>query len=204
MSSGLIDAVIYMHYGQVFAFAMTGNLVLLGVALSSRDSLQILRHFLPVAGFALGVFLGKLLLGRIRPQALRITLLLQMTLLAAAGAVASRIPSEVLVLALAITGAILITVIRRSGEIAFNITFMTGNLRSVFEGAFDALWSSPSSVHGVEQFRIVGLTCAGFLAGAGIGSLSLRSLGDHTFWIADGLFITGAILIRRVQASEED
>lgn len=207
MSSGLVDAVVYMRHGHVFAYAMTGNLVLLGVAFASHNLHQILSHLAPILGFACGVFLGKLFLRKLRPFALHLTLLLQIAMLTLAGSFASRIPDDLLVIGLAISGAVIITVIRRAGEVAFNITFMTGNLRAVFEGAFDTLWPPPASVHhapGRQQFLIVGLTVTGFLGGAAIGSLSLERLNDHTFWIASLLLVAAGWLIRRVQASEEN
>ncbi|WP_334241611.1 YoaK family protein [Terriglobus sp. ADX1] len=207
MSSGLVDAVVYMRHGHVFAYAMTGNLVLLGVAFASYNLHSILSHLAPVLGFACGVFIGKSLLRKFRPFALHLTLLLQIATLTLAGAFASRIPADLLVVCLAVSGAVIITVIRRAGEVAFNVTFMTGNLRAVFEGAFDTLWPSHATTHltlGKQQFLIVGLTVIGFLGGAAIGSLSLQRLSDHTFWIADLLLIVAGWLIRRVQASEEN
>lgn len=206
MSSGLVDAVTYMRHGHVFAYAMTGNLVLLGVACASRNLHHVFSHLAPMLGFACGVFLGKLLLRKLRPFALHLTLLFQAVMLCLAGAFAPHISNDLLIIGLAISGAVIITVIRRAGEVAFNITFMTGNLRAVFEGAFDSLWPPPASVHlapSGQQFVIVGLTVTGFLAGAIIGSLSLERLNDHTFWIACLPLAAAGWLIRRVEASEE-
>lgn len=74
MSSGFIDAVVYTLHGHVFAYAMTGNLVLLGVALSTHHPSDIVRHLLPLVSFAAGVVLGKALL-RFRPAvSLHVTL----------------------------------------------------------------------------------------------------------------------------------
>lgn len=206
MASGLVDAVVYMRHGHVFAYAMTGNIVLLGVAFASHNLHQVLGHLAPILGFAVGVFTGKLLLRTIRPFALHLTLLLQILGLTLAGLFASRLPDDLLVVALAIAGAIIITVIRRVGEVAFNITFMTGNLRAVFEGAYDTLWPPRTSNHlspGRQQFLIVGLTVSSFLGGSALGALSLERLGDHTFWFADVLLMCAAWLMRHIQASAE-
>ena len=204
-SSGLIDAVLYMRHGHVFAYAMTGNVVLLGVAISTGNLLEIGRHLSPILGFLCGVVAGKFMLRFHRAYSLPFAILLQVTLLTVAGSVASRLSSQLLVLGLAISGAVIITTIRRVGEIPFNITFMTGNLRSVFESAFDSVLPPSTAIPGKarQQFQIVGLACTGFLLGAALGAVSADRLQDHSFWIADLLFIAAGLLLRKVDTAAE-
>jgi uncharacterized membrane protein YoaK (UPF0700 family) len=206
MSSGLLDAVVYTQHGQVFANAMTGNLVLLGVLFLSPDRREIVRHLVPLAGFTAGVVFGKYLLRRHRSVSVVVALLLQTTVLCVAGFFARRVPSYGLVAVLSITGAVIITVIRKTGDVAFNITFMTGNLRAVIEGAFDALFPPPAPAPpspGVRQFLIVGITCSGFLLGAVVGALSAQLIHERSFWISALLLVAAGSLLRQVNTAAD-
>lgn len=207
MAGGVLDAVTFTLHGQVFATAMTGNLVLMGVALMTHESIEILRHAIPLCAFGAGVLTGKTLLRCYRPFSLAVTLLLQITILAVAGAFPHRIPSNLLVMIIAFSGAMQITVIRRADNIGFNTTFMTGNLRSVFEGAFDAIFPPASGLApysgGRRQFEVVGLACIGFLTGACLGAATAPRLDDRSFWIAALLLFTAGLLLRRNAPSVE-
>lgn len=63
---GSLDAVSYLALGHVFTANMTGNTVLLALALGSGDLPRALRSLLAVFGFALGVAAGT---GMLRGQA---------------------------------------------------------------------------------------------------------------------------------------
>ena len=55
---GSLDAMSYLALGHVFTANMTGNTVLLAMALGSGDMARALRSLLAVVGFALGVAAG--------------------------------------------------------------------------------------------------------------------------------------------------
>lgn len=63
---GSLDAVSYLALGHVFTANMTGNTVLLAIALGSGDLARAWRSLLAVFGFALGVAVGA---GLLRGQA---------------------------------------------------------------------------------------------------------------------------------------
>jgi uncharacterized membrane protein YoaK (UPF0700 family) len=63
---GSLDAVSYLALGHVFTANMTGNTVLLAIALGSGELARALRSLLAVFGFALGVAVGA---GLVRGQA---------------------------------------------------------------------------------------------------------------------------------------
>lgn len=58
---GFLDAHTYVSRGGVFAFAQTGNLILLGIRLSEGAFGQALRYLLPIGAFILGVFAAELI-----------------------------------------------------------------------------------------------------------------------------------------------
>jgi uncharacterized membrane protein YoaK (UPF0700 family) len=63
-TAGCIDAIGYLGLGRVFTANMTGNTVLLGVALGQGETPEILRATIALAGFALGVALGAVVVRR--------------------------------------------------------------------------------------------------------------------------------------------
>ena len=57
-AAGAVDAVSYLGLGHVFTAMMTGNTVLLGLALAQGELLAAGRSILALLGFALGVTVG--------------------------------------------------------------------------------------------------------------------------------------------------
>jgi uncharacterized membrane protein YoaK (UPF0700 family) len=57
-AAGTVDAVSYLGLGHVFTAMMTGNTVLLGLALAQGEIHAALRSILALLGFALGVTVG--------------------------------------------------------------------------------------------------------------------------------------------------
>src|SRR5215472_1672510 len=60
-AAGWVDALSYLALGHVFTANMTGNLVLLGVAVGSLEAGGALRSAVALAGFAAGALLGSAL-----------------------------------------------------------------------------------------------------------------------------------------------
>jgi uncharacterized membrane protein YoaK (UPF0700 family) len=63
-AAGSIDAISYLGLGHVFTAMMTGNTVLLGLALGQGEVLAALRSILALIGFGLGVGVGALVVER--------------------------------------------------------------------------------------------------------------------------------------------
>jgi uncharacterized membrane protein YoaK (UPF0700 family) len=64
LAAASIDAISYLGLGHVFTAMMTGNTVLLGLALAQGEVLAALRSVLALIGFALGVFAGAIIVER--------------------------------------------------------------------------------------------------------------------------------------------
>ncbi|MEU0434041.1 YoaK family protein [Streptomyces sp. NPDC006290] len=90
--SGLIDAISYLGLGHVFTANMTGNVVIIGFAAAGVPGFSVLGSLVSLAAFLVGaVAAGRLeTVMRHRPSShwLRLTLVLEMVLLATATAVA--------------------------------------------------------------------------------------------------------------------
>jgi uncharacterized membrane protein YoaK (UPF0700 family) len=63
LASGFVDAASYLGLGQVFTANMTGNTVLLGVAIAQGSGTELARAASALGGFCLGVAVGVLLIG---------------------------------------------------------------------------------------------------------------------------------------------
>jgi len=62
--AGSIDAISYLGLGHVFTAMMTGNTVLLGLALAQGEVRAALRNILALLGFSAGVFVGAMIVER--------------------------------------------------------------------------------------------------------------------------------------------
>jgi uncharacterized membrane protein YoaK (UPF0700 family) len=85
-AGGAVDAVSYMELGRVFTANMTGNTVLLGLALVQADSHAIVRSALALAGFLIGGAVGAWIVergrsGNVWPTTVTVALVLEWAIL---------------------------------------------------------------------------------------------------------------------------
>src|SRR5437764_7000500 len=73
LAAGFVDALSYLGLGRVFTANMTGNTVLLGVAVASGSSADALRAVASLGGFVLGGGIGIVLIGARRASWPRLT-----------------------------------------------------------------------------------------------------------------------------------
>lgn len=66
LAGGFMDAYSYLCRGKVFANGQTGNIVLLGIALSENDWNRALRYFLPIICFAIGILITEIIVHRLK------------------------------------------------------------------------------------------------------------------------------------------
>lgn len=67
-AAGCVDALSYLGLGRVFTANMTGNAVLLGLAIGQTQELQVAHTAAAIAGFILGVLTGAKVVGPIRER----------------------------------------------------------------------------------------------------------------------------------------
>ena len=138
-TGGLLDAITYLDHGHVFANAMTGNLIFLGISALSRDWHDVLLHLAPILAFLAGVFAARLLnTASVRHSAL-LALAIELIALFAVGLFPASFPQLAFTTTVALASALQVTTFRRVGRFTYNSTFVTGNLREVGEGLFDQL-----------------------------------------------------------------
>ena len=166
----MLDAIVWILHNHVFATAMTGNTVLLGIALLAHNYHQALRHFLPLVTFSIGILLGWLSLRHLRHSrpVHRIALLVQMASLAVAGMAPASFPSEPIIILVALTASVQIATFQRIDAIRYNSTFVTGDIRTLLEAVYDALHPEHRD-KALQQNRILVPVCTGFFGGVLLG-----------------------------------
>jgi uncharacterized membrane protein YoaK (UPF0700 family) len=195
-TGGLLDAIVYLNHGHVFANAMTGNVIFLGIAFVSRSWSEIVTHLVPLIGFFAGVLTSKHLRTRLGTPFVILGLGLEIATIFVLGWVRVGFPDMAFTGIIAYVAAIQVASFRRVDRFAYNSTFLTGNLRDVAEGLYDALIPKASpGIHekGLSKTRDLGLICIGFLAGAVVGAWAAPRFGNHSLWLAEPLLLTVAV-----------
>jgi len=67
-AAGCVDALSYLGLGRVFTANMTGNAVLLGLAIGQTQELQVAHTAAAIVGFVLGVLTGAKVVGPVRER----------------------------------------------------------------------------------------------------------------------------------------
>jgi len=193
LTGGSLDAFIYLNHGHVFAAAMTGNGVLLGVAILHHDYAQALRHLLPIFGFITGIFFANLLDKSLKHHAVTVGLACEISALFIASFLPGHFPDLAFVPIIAIVAAYQITSFRQVDTYAYNSTFITSNLRTAVDGLYDALTPAKRKA-GLRKFRELSCIVLAFLGGAIAGAILSPHLYNHTLWLINLPLIAVLIL----------
>jgi uncharacterized membrane protein YoaK (UPF0700 family) len=143
VAAGSADAVSYLGLGRVFTANMTGNLVLLGVAVGQGQLTGSLRSVIAFAGFAMGVLVGVRAAARSGgdatwPPSVTLVLVVELGLLAAfavgwdvVGDHPSAVALDVLIALSAAAMGMQTAAARRLSVAGVTTTFVTGTLASL-------------------------------------------------------------------------
>ncbi|WP_218034702.1 YoaK family protein [Acrocarpospora corrugata] len=133
--SGLVDAVSFLGLGSVFCSAITGNIVLLGLALGGASGFAVWPHFVALAAYVAGAVAGAFL-GRAGPGWLRAALAVEAVLLASATVMAfAGVSAYALIVVLAFAMGIRNLTTRRLGVPNLtSTTVMTTTVTSMIAG----------------------------------------------------------------------
>ncbi|MDR3461385.1 MAG: YoaK family protein [Beijerinckiaceae bacterium] len=201
-SAGFLDGFAYVGHGHTFASAMTGDLVLLGIAMTQSSS-KALAYVYPLLAYVVGVIAANLLgrpgVRRRLPASLHfVTLLAEIVVLAAIPMLAGTLNDRILVAVITVSTAMQNTSFRNIGTRTYNSIIMTGNLQN-FSNAL-VLGTEPDGQAARGQVLDLGLVIASFVSGATLGAyvtprfqdfatlvpaLLLSSLAAALFWSSD-------------------
>jgi uncharacterized membrane protein YoaK (UPF0700 family) len=198
-AGGFLDGFTYVGHGHVFANAMTGNVVLLGISCYS-GSWKTALHLLPaILAFVVGVSVSQIMQLRSKRRdisppypavlALEIAVLLVLSLLPANTA------DILFTTSIAFVASVQVQTFRNVNGQTFNSTFTTGNLRTLSEAAVDWFLEGHSAASGrvVRDFSAV---CAAFLVGATAGGYGFQTLGNRVLWCEIFLLVMVAIRVQ--------
>lgn len=199
-AGGLLDAVVYLNHGHVFANAMTGNVIFLGIAAVDHDYSGILPHVAPILAFLVGVVAARLLRFLPLRDSAVLSLALEILALFAVGFFPRNFPQITFTVTIAFVSAFQVTTFRRVGRFTYNSTFVTGNLRDMAEGIFDHFFSPDAAQRWAGQAKAIklGLICSAFLVGAAGGAWVAPRFPSHTVWFAEPMLLAvlGLTLLR--------
>ena len=169
--AGLADAVGFLTMGGIFAANMTGNTVLAGVALADGHWELAGSRFIPLFAFFFGAMLARLLLRLTHKAA--VPLLLEATLLAAAGFLPIGRELELMIAVLAM--GLQASAITHFGSAAVSTVVVTGTIARIADAVLDSLWPAEKrALPLVATPGLLALTWVGYFAGALAGALLIK------------------------------
>jgi len=184
-AGGFLDGFTYVGHGHVFANAMTGNVVLLGINCLS-GSWRTALHLLPaILAFVVGVCVSHAMQLRSKRRDVSApypaVLLLEICILLILSLLPLTAPDILFTTSIAFAASVQVQTFREVNGHVFNSTFTTGNLRTLSEAALDWFLEghSPKAARVVRDFSTI---CAAFLAGAASGGYGAQKFGNRTLW----------------------
>jgi uncharacterized membrane protein YoaK (UPF0700 family) len=184
-AGGFLDGFTYVGHGHVFANAMTGNVVLLGINCLSGSWQTGLRHLPAILAFLVGVSVSEAM--QLYPKRRDVSapyvgvLRLEVGILI----VLSLLPAETadifFTTAIAFAASVQVQTFREVEGQSFNSTFTTGNLRALTEAAFAWFFEG----HHQQKARVVrnfSAICGAFLVGATAGGYATQAFGNRALW----------------------
>jgi uncharacterized membrane protein YoaK (UPF0700 family) len=193
-AGGFLDAFTYFGHGQVFANAMTGNVVLFGIFATTDDFVGSLHYLYPIVFFLLGVFAAQILVRpRTRylfpfPDPVIASLTAEMAFLFAAGWCPPNFQDPPIVCGISFVAALQNCTFPRVENWAYSSVMTTGNLRQFAECIFRILFARSEPATG-RQARLFGTICVAFLGGAILGGLCTRWIHNKALWVVDFLLL---------------
>lgn len=196
-AGGFLDGFTYVGHGHVFANAMTGNVVLLGINCFSGSWQTGLRHLPAILAFVMGVSVAHLLHLRAKQRnhgvpyatilAIEIAVLLILSLLPAGA------PDIAFTVSIAFAASVQVQSFREVDGRSFSSTFTTGNLRTLTEAAAEWFLEGhrPETARTIRDFSAI---CASFLVGAIAGGYAVVPYGNRALWI--DIAVLGVIALR--------
>ena len=187
IAGGYLDGFTFVGHGHVFANAMTGNVVLLGIELLGREPKHALTHLLPILTFVCGIWAAKVLhlraITHLIPNPYAAVLILEITLFLILSCLSLACPDILITTIVAFAASLQVQTFRTVQGLAYTSTFTTGNLRSLSEALFDWVTHPDQKVQASYRARVFATICIGFLLGAAAGGFMTRVVSNRALWI---------------------
>lgn len=196
-AGGFLDAFLYVAHGNVFAGAMTGNAVLAGIALLSRNAHDVLHHLVPIVAFVIGLWCAFVVETRVRHHVVLTALSLEAAGLFVASWLPHSFPDVAFISLICILAGYQVGSFRKVDSFVYNATFIAGNLLRTVESLHELLLRVRLR-HSLLEARDLGLILVFFVAGAVSAAIATHRMGNHALWIPLlAVLIVLALAIRR-------
>lgn len=178
--AGFVDAMAFTSLGGFFASFMSGNSTRLAVGLGTGVAGDAMMAGALVLSFVSGVIVASVIVraSGVRHQAMLMTAVTTLLLLAAA--LASFAPGPFVLLLLAAAMGVENGVFHRDGEVTIGLTYMTGSLVKIGQKLAGALMGDRDRWSWVPYLAL----WTGFLSGAVSGAASQLRWGWNALWLA--------------------
>ncbi len=186
IEGGFLDIYTYLYRGNVFANAVTGNMVLFGLNLAELQWHSCIKYLLAILFYALGVFTAEYVHWRL-PNNKRIgwhqsVLMLEIICLLPVVFVPYGDFDYAINALIAFVCALQVQTFRRVRGLPFASTMCTGNLRSGTEALFYCFSNKNRAELSTAMYYYLMIAC--FIAGAAVGAVLLRLFGHFVFLLA--------------------
>ena len=187
-ATGFVDAYTYLAHGRVFAEAMTGNLVLVGVGVVDPGIVPFWRPLLSFGCFVVGVALAWLLGRAARGRTLQVvTLSVLVVVLAVAGLLPASFPDAAAAGPISFAAGLQIAAFTRIGRTRFTTIVMTSNTLATVNATLAAV-ASRSREDARTAARLAG-SLGSFVIGAVVGAVVTGAVGGRAGLVAAALFV---------------
>ena len=180
-AGGLLDSFSYLIRGQVFANAITGNMVLLGISLSSGQWLDCGKYLFAISAYGAGILVANIIRDKERlPWDLswkQFELVLEIAVLSSVAFIPTGDWNLLVNGMISFVCAMQAIAFRHVHGLPFVSTTCTGNLRSGTNALFSGLFHhDPDEIKKARHYYFV---IGSFVAGAFIGAFIFRNASPY-------------------------
>jgi uncharacterized membrane protein YoaK (UPF0700 family) len=198
-AGGFLDGFTYVGHGHVFANAMTGNMVLLGIDCISGAWGAARHHFHAILAFMAGVCVAQAIHLYSRRRGISVhyaaVLVMEICVLVTLSLLPATVADTLFTTSIAFASSVQVQTFGEVNGKSYSSTFTSGNLRILAEAT--SIWffegHSQAAARVMRDFSVV---CAAFLAGATAGGYATQTLGNRALWCDVILLAAVAIYVQ--------
>jgi uncharacterized membrane protein YoaK (UPF0700 family) len=198
-AGGFLDGFTYVGHGHVFANAMTGNVVLLGINCLSGSWPTALHHLPAILAFLVGVCVSQAIQLHSRRRdasaPYRAVLVLEISVLFVLSLLPATTADILFTTSIAFAASVQVQTFREVNGHSYSSTFTTGNLRTLTEAAY-SWFCEGHSQEAAKVVRDFAVICVAFLAGATAGGYAAQTFGNRALWCEVALLVLVAIRVQ--------
>ena len=196
-AGGALDAFLYLNHGHIYAGVMTGNAVLLGISVGSRDFLGAWHYAWALIAYVCGVWIVIFLQSKVPRYPVRISLCCACLGLLVASFLPQSVPNWQFVFLVVVLAGFLVGIARKVDSSSYNVTVITGSLRDATIALYRSL--NPLTRAGaLRKVRDLWTFMLSFVIGASSGGVLAGRLGNKTLWLP--VVAIAIVLIRVCQS----